>query len=117
MKAKSMAAWRVALLNTAVFALCLTLFPMTGLAKAKAVDGFEKTNLVTVADFIEYAECNEVDIHGLYFDLRPYEGTKTCLMCHEGEGAEMLEAGHFKWEGYTDRIVGLEGERHVCLGK
>lgn len=112
MKAKTVAAWRVVLFNTAVLALCLTLFPMTGLAKAKAVDGFEKAKLVTTADFIEYAECNEVDIHGLYFSLRPYEGTKTCLMCHEGEGAEMLQAGHFKWEGYTDRIVGLEGESH-----
>ena len=112
MKTKFVVAWRVALFNTAVLTLCLTLFPMTGLAKAKAVDGYEKSNLVTVADFIEYAECNEVDIHGLYFSLRPYEGTKTCLMCHEGEGTEMLAAGHFKWEGYTDRIVGLEGESH-----
>ena len=70
------------------------------------------SSAASIADFIEYAECNEVDIHGLYFDLRPYEGTKTCLMCHAKEGTEMLNSGHFKWEGNTDRIVGLEGESH-----
>ena len=112
MKSKFMATWRVVLFNTSVLTFCLLLFPMMSYAKAKPVDGFEKTNLVTIADFIEYAECNQVDIHDLYFSLRPYEGTLTCLMCHEGEGDEMLQTGHFKWAGKTENIVGLEGGVH-----
>jgi octaheme c-type cytochrome (tetrathionate reductase family) len=72
----------------------------------------EEAGLVTAGDFIEHAASHEVDIHDLYFDLRPYEGTKTCLMCHEEEGIQMLDSAHFKWEGKVENIVGLEGETH-----
>ncbi len=112
MKPKFMAAWHAALFHSVVFAFCLILLPMSGLAKDVLNVGYEKVNLVTTQDFIQHAANEEVDIHELYFDLRPYEGTQTCLMCHEGEGEEMLNTGHFKWEGTSDRIVGLEGESH-----
>jgi hypothetical protein len=102
MKSKSMAAWHAALFKTVLLIFCLLLVPMIGQAKSKVTDsGFEKVTLVTIEDFIRHAASEETDIHDLYFDLRPYEGTKTCLMCHEGEGAEMLDAGHFKWKGKT----------------
>jgi len=112
MKSKTAVALRATLLNTAILTLCLLLIPVTGQARAKAVSGFEKANLVTVADFIEYAECNEVDIHDLFFSMREYEGTQSCLMCHESEGLEMLETGHFKWAGKIGNIAGLEGQVH-----
>jgi octaheme c-type cytochrome (tetrathionate reductase family) len=112
MKFKSMAAWRAVLFNTFFLTICLLLIPAIGQAKAKATAGFEKKDLVTTADFIEYAEVTKCDIHDLFFSMRPYEGPKSCLMCHESEGLEMLTTGHFKWEGKTDRIVGLEGQSH-----
>jgi octaheme c-type cytochrome (tetrathionate reductase family) len=91
--------------------------PLTGLAKAKSDSDFlpfEKSTLVTPADFIEHAASQEVDIHELYFELRPYEGTVTCLMCHEEDGAQMLDSAHFKWQGKVENIVGMEG---MTLGK
>ena len=112
MNVKPMAAWRAVLFNTILLTLCLLLIPAIGQAKAKASAGFEKKDLVTTADFIEYAEVTQCDIHDLFFSMRPYEGTASCLMCHESEGIEMLSTGHFKWEGYSDRIVGLEGQSH-----
>ncbi len=112
MKAKFTAAWPAVLFNIAVTVLCFLAFPTTGLARANVADGSEKSKLVTTADFVEYAAIHEVDIHDLFFSLRSYEGTESCLTCHESEGTEMLDTGHFKWEGKTDRIVGLEGEVH-----
>jgi len=112
MSVKPMAAWRAVLFNTIFLTICLLLVPAIGQAKAKESAGFEKRNLVTTADFIEYAEATQCDIHDLFFSMRPYEGTQSCLMCHESEGLEMLNTGHFKWEGTTDRIVGLEGQSH-----
>jgi octaheme c-type cytochrome (tetrathionate reductase family) len=113
MKFKSMTARPAVLFQTVMFAICLMLLPMQGQAALSVVkEGVEKGGLTTVQDFIEHAANEEVDIHELYFDLRPYEGTKTCLMCHEKEGPEMLNSAHFKWEGKVDRIVGLEGKVH-----
>jgi len=112
MKVKPMAAWHAALFTTIFLAIGLLVVPTLGLAKAKASAGFEKRDLVTVQDFIEHAEVTNVDIHDLFFSLRPYEGTSSCLMCHESEGQEMLNTGHFKWAGKTERIVGLEGQEH-----
>ena len=112
MKSKPMAAWHAVLFNAIILTICLMLIPTLGMAKARESGGFEKSKLVTVQDFIEYAEATKCDIHDLFFSMRDYEGTKSCLMCHESDGQQMLNSGHFKWEGYSDRIVGLEGESH-----
>ena len=99
--------------TVAMLFLGLLLFPMAGQADGrKLVNGLEKTSLVTPKDFMEYASINEVDIHELYFSTILYEGTESCLMCHAEEGLQALQMGHFKWEGKTDRIVGLEGQSH-----
>jgi len=112
MKSKTTVALRATLFNTAILTLCLLLIPVIGQAKAKATAGYEKANLVTIDDFLEHASNTDVDIHDLFFSLREYEGTQSCLMCHEKEGLEMLETGHFKWAGKTDKIAGLEGQVH-----
>ena len=112
MKSTIKTAWSAVLFNIAVPTLCLLLFPMTGLAKANPSDGFEKSKLVTTAEFVEYAAIHEVDIHDLYFSLRSYNGTGSCLKCHASEGLEMLDSGHFKWQGESTNIVGVEGEVH-----
>ena len=101
----------------AFISMLALIVPLTGLAKAKSDSGFlpfEASTLVTPADFIEHAASQEVDIHELYFELRPYEGTVTCLMCHEEDGAQMLDSAHFKWEGKVENVVGVEG---MTLGK
>jgi len=113
MKLQSPTANRAVSLVSMIVALGLMVFPLIGLSKSVASDDFrkfEKSTLVTPADFIEHAASEEVDIHELYFDLREYEGTNTCLMCHEEDGSQMLDAAHFTWEGPTKNIVGLEGE-------
>ncbi len=130
MKTILMAARRAAMFTHALLIFSLLLFPAIGQSASKATQFIEKSgpiektgptensglvvgpSLQSTGDFIEYAEEHEVDIHYLYFDLRPYEGTKTCLMCHEEEGTEMLDSAHFKWEGKVDNIVGLEGKTH-----
>jgi len=112
MKAKPMAAWHAALSITFFITICLVLSPAISHARSTGLSGLEKSDLATTGDFIEYAAINEVDIHDLFFSLRPYEGTQSCLMCHESEGTEMLNTGHFKWAGKVENIVGLEGQEH-----
>ena len=112
MRIKPMTAWHAVLFSALILAICLFLFPSLSLAKTKDFSGYEKSRLVTTSDFIEYAAIHEVDIHDLFFSLRPYEGTKSCLTCHESEGTEMLNTGHFTWAGKTERIVGIEGQTH-----
>lgn len=77
-----------------------------------AIDPTNKYGLESKGDFLEYAAIHEVDIHDLFFSMRNYEGTATCLMCHEKEGLDMLDSGHFKWQGEVKNIVGLEGQIH-----
>jgi len=103
MKAKFLATLHVA--------LGLLLFPMIAYSEAGA-SFIEKSDLKTTEDFIEYASINDVDIHELYFSVILYEGTESCLMCHEDQGANVLDTGHFKWEGKSENIAGLEDGTH-----
>ena len=100
-------------LIAAMLTFGLLLFPLAAQAdNGQVAGGLEKSALVTPQDFMEYASINDESIHELYFSVILYEGTDSCLMCHEKEGLAALQMGHFKWEGKTDRIVGLEGEAH-----
>ncbi|MGK7296056.1 MAG: tetrathionate reductase family octaheme c-type cytochrome [Candidatus Wenzhouxiangella sp. M2_3B_020] len=63
---------------------------------------------------VQQAEANGIDIHEQVFSEDPYEGTADCLQCHESEGTEMLDTGHFKWAGKIERVPGFEGQ---ILGK
>ncbi len=111
MKAKSLAAGHAASVMTSVLIFGLLLFPMTGYSESQ-VSLLERSDLITTEDFLEYASINEVDIHELYFSTVLWEGTQSCLMCHEDEGYEALAMGHFEWQSKTDKIVGLEGQAH-----
>jgi octaheme c-type cytochrome (tetrathionate reductase family) len=115
MKLRSPAASRAVSFIAVALAFGLIAFPLLGQAKASATNDFrkfEKSTLITPADFIQHAASEEVDIHDLYFELREFEGTKTCLMCHEEDGVQMLDSAHFKWQGKVENIVGLEGGEH-----
>lgn len=43
-----------------------------------------------------------------------YEGTKTCLACHEKEAQSFFHSQHYQWRGNAPQIVGAKGRQ---LGK
>ncbi len=112
MKTKSRAAFLAAWSNPVVLIACLVVALTFGLSDTRAGSGLDKGNLLTAEDFLEYASINDVNIHELYFSTILYEGTQSCMMCHEEEGQAVLEMGHFKWEGEVSNIAGLEGTVH-----
>jgi len=50
--------------------------------------------------------------HQEYFDQ--YEGTETCLFCHEEEATDFFHSQHYQWEGDAPHIVNADGQK---LGK
>ena len=112
MRTKFLTALRAAFSTAVVCAVSLLLLPMTAYSAVDANDSLEKANLLSAEDFIEYASLNDEDIHELYFSVILWEGTESCLMCHQETGEAALEMGHFKWENKPNRIAGLEGESH-----
>jgi hypothetical protein len=101
----------VAVAASCLFALTILAVPRPGQtagAGGSASPFADLAALNSAGDFIEAAKAYDVDIHELYFDLRPYEGTQSCLMCHEEEAAGVLDMGHFKWSGKAENIVGME---------
>lgn len=103
-------AFRAPVSLAAVFALGLLILPAAGFAGATPAGSLDRANLTTAEDFLEYASINDVNIHELYFGTILYEGTESCLMCHEKEAQAVLDMGHFKWEGKVANIAGLEGQ-------
>jgi octaheme c-type cytochrome (tetrathionate reductase family) len=112
MKAKPLAALRAALFNAVVITFGLLSIPVVAYSETGSDGGLKMADLVTPQDFIEYASINDENIHELYFSVILYEGTESCLMCHQDEGEAALDMGHFKWEGKSNRIAGLEGQTH-----
>ena len=112
MKARLLAAFRAVPFHVAVITSFLLLFPLIAYSASDSAGKLEMSNLSTPQDYIEYASINDENIHELYFSVILYEGTDSCLMCHQKEGEAALQMGHFKWEGKTDRMVGLEGQTH-----
>jgi len=94
----------------AALGICVLLMPLQ--AGARSGSGIDRADLVTKEDFLEYSSINDVNIHELYFSTILYEGTESCLMCHEEEARAALDMGHFKWEGKVANIAGVEGEIH-----
>jgi len=50
--------------------------------------------------------------HAQYFEH--YEGTKTCLECHEDEAKNFFASQHYQWKGPAPKIVNSKGQK---LGK
>jgi len=53
--------------------------------------------------------------HAEYFAANPYEGDNlntVCVGCHTDEAADLLETGHWQWEGTATNIEGHEGHTH-----
>ena len=50
--------------------------------------------------------------HGEYFEH--FEGTKTCLQCHEKDAENFFHSQHYQWKGETPAIVNSGGKK---LGK
>jgi len=103
MRAKFLAACAAALLVLPLAASAASDSATVGLAKAGG-------DLLTPEDYIEYASINDVNIHELYFSAILYEGTESCLMCHQETAESMLGMGHFRWQGKVENIVGQKGQ-------
>lgn len=95
--------------------LALLVFPLPGQTEGKQ----DSLTLPQVMAWAEggarpkaLAKHDAAELHDILFSLMDYEGTQTCIMCHSREAADVLEMGHFKWQGETENIVGLEGESH-----
>ena len=102
-------------------AALLMLLPLTGFSAAGAEADLIKAgklpmlakvgaSLSSPQDYIEYASINDVNIHELYFSAILYEGTESCLMCHQETAESMLGMGHFRWQGKVENIVGQKGQ-------
>src|SRR5438477_6919740 len=50
--------------------------------------------------------------HAGYFEH--YEGTRTCLACHEDEARNFFQSQHYQWRGEAPFIVNANGKK---LGK
>ncbi len=50
--------------------------------------------------------------HEAYFTANSYEGTESCLECHEGDATEVMASGHWNWEGTSTGLDGKETETH-----
>lgn len=50
--------------------------------------------------------------HAKYFDH--YEGTKTCLQCHQAEAEAFFHSQHYQWVGDAPAIINAHGQK---LGK
>ena len=114
MKAKFLAASAAALMLLPLAGFAAAGVDAAELAKAGKAPTLAKagTDVLSAEDYIEYASINDVDIHELYFSTILYEGTESCLMCHQDTAEEVLNTGHFKWQGTVANIVGLEGQEY-----
>ena len=103
-------------MNVKFLAACAAAWLVLPLAASAASDsatvGLAKAggDLLTPEDYIEYASINDVNIHELYFSAILYEGTESCLMCHQETAENMLGMGHFRWQGKVENIVGQKGQ-------
>ena len=116
MKAKILAACAVALMVLPLSAAAAAGGDATALAKAGKAPTLAKagSDALSPEAYIEYASVNDINIHELFFSSVLYEGTESCLLCHQETAEAMLGMGHFKWQGKVENIVGMEGRE---LGK
>jgi len=68
--------------------------------------------IATIASALPADAAKKKYSHEEYFEH--YEGTATCLNCHEDEAVSFFHSQHYQWEGKTPAIVNAEGK---SLGK
>jgi hypothetical protein len=51
--------------------------------------------------------------HGEYFEH--YQGTATCLECHEDEAKDFFHTEHYQWRGQTPQVANSDGDMHGKL--
>ena len=48
--------------------------------------------------------------HDPYFAANPYADTDSCLTCHMDVGNDLIQTGHWLWEGDNNNVEGFEGQ-------
>ncbi|MDR3763825.1 MAG: hypothetical protein P4M01_06980 [Acidobacteriota bacterium] len=67
--------------------------------------------LLFLASWVPWATAQKSS-HADYFEH--YEGTKTCLTCHQSEAESFFHSQHYQWLGTASHIVNAQGQ---ALGK
>lgn len=57
-------------------------------------------------------EPQSLEFHQAYFIKNNYEGTATCLQCHNDAGNHILQTGHWNWQGVASNVQDHETEYH-----
>ncbi len=65
------------------------------------------TLIVLLACVVSPASAATKYSHQEYYEH--YEGTKTCLQCHEDEAKAFLQSEHYQWRGATPDVVNSDG--------
>ena len=52
----------------------------------------------------EQAQPKAPEVHIEYFSKSPYDGTSSCLKCHEDAGNHVMMTGHWKWQGEASKV-------------
>jgi len=73
-----------------------------------------RTTLIAWAALLATAAPAAVAAGGHEKRFEHYEGTQTCLECHEEEAEAFFHSQHYQWRGGTPAIVNADGEK---LGK
>ncbi len=60
--------------------------------------------------FAPHASAGTQYKHEKYF--KHYEGTSTCLKCHQDEAEAFFHSQHYQWRGDTTQLVNSHGARH-----
>jgi hypothetical protein len=66
--------------------------------------------LLTIADNSEPRERSHADW------ITTFEGTKTCLTCHQLQARQVLESVHYQWKGDASETIGLNTPEAGKLG-
>ena len=69
-------------------------------------------NVSAVATDKALVDSRLVEAHKTYFAGKAYEGTKSCLTCHQDIGDDVLKTGHWNWQGIASNLEGHEAEEH-----
>jgi len=116
-----MAAWTVDPAGYAtIFGGALTASEVSGEQSVTISTGFEQNNMVENASLtiaILDSVAGSPVLEGSHAGrITIYEGTATCLVCHEAEARQVHGSIHYQWQGDASETIGLNTSKAGKLG-